>query len=111
VSDQAAIFDSVLHVRDPFIVFNSANLFNPIGDPNTRVVIFVANLPGTSVVVNVVDSNGNSFDITAEDVHQFTEFQFNQVAFRLPSGLASGTCRIRVFSQGLVSNTATFRIL
>jgi hypothetical protein len=75
------------------------------------VVIFVLNLTGAPVVVNVLDSNNNSFDIAPSDVHQFTDFPFQQVTFRLPNGLAPGTCRVRVFSQSLVSNTATFRML
>ena len=112
--DQAAIFDSILHIRDPFLLVNTANLFNPVSDQNTRVVIFVANLPGTStsgVIINLIDGSNKSFEISPFDVHEFTDFPFNQVTFRLPNGLASGTCRVRVFSNSLVSNTATFRIL
>ena len=115
VADQAAIFDSVLHIRDPLLVFNSTNFFNPVGDPNARAVIFVANLqdasPPPPMVVNLVDSSNKSFDITPESVNGFTEFPFDQITFRLPSGLASGTVKVRVFSQSLISNTATFRIL
>ena len=110
VADQAAIFDSILHIRDPFPVINTANLFNPIGDQNTRVVIFVANLPTTGVTVNLVDSSNNSFDISPQDVHEFTDLQFSQITFRLPNGLANGTCRVKVFSPTTVSNIATFRI-
>lgn len=110
-ADQAAIFDSILHIRDPFLVFNSANLFLPAGDQNTRVVIFVANLPSSTLTVNLLDGSNQSFDIAPIDVHQFTEFPFQQVTFRLPNGLSSGTCRVKVISQNQVSNTATFRIL
>ena len=111
VADQAAIFDSILHVRDPFLVFNSANLFLPQGDTNTRVVIFVANLPSQTLTVNLLDSNNTSFDLAPIDVHEFTDLQFSQVTFRLPNGLASGTVRVKVISQSVASNTATFRIL
>ena len=110
-ADQAAIFDSILHIRDPFLVFNSSNLFLPVGDTNTRVVIFVANLPSQTLTVNLLDNNNNSFDITPIDVHEFTDLQFSQVTFRLPNGLSSGTCRVKVISQSVASNTATFRIL
>lgn len=112
--DQAAIFDSILHIRDPFLLVNTADLFLPVSDQNTRVVIFVANLPGSSTsgkVVNLIDGSNNSYEITPIDVHEYTEFPFSQVTFRLPNGLSSGTCRIRMFSNSFVSNTATFRIL
>ena len=112
--DQAAIFDSILHLRDPFLLVNSANLFFPGSDKNTRVVIFAANLPESfesGVIVNLIDGSNKSFEITPIDVHQFTEFSFSQVTFRLPDGLSSGTCRVKVFSRSLVSNTATFRML
>jgi hypothetical protein len=114
VSDQAAVFDSILHLRDPFQLVNTANLFNPVSDQNTRVVIFAQNLPETfesGTIINLIDSSNKSFEIAPIDVHQFTEFSFSQITFRLPNGLSSGTCRVRVFSRSLVSNTATFRIL
>lgn len=111
VADQAAVFDSILWVRDPFLIVNPGNLLNPAADPNTRVVIFVTNLsPDVATVVNLVDSNGGPHDITPSDVHGFTNFDFTQVTFRLPSGLPAGRCSIKVISQGLTSNTATFRI-
>ena len=111
VADQAAVFDSILWVRDPFLIVNPGNLLMPAGDQNTRVAIFVTNLsPGAGVVVNLVDSNGGSHDITPIDVHGFTDFDFTQVTFRLPSGLPAGRCSIKVISQNLTSNTATFRI-
>ena len=110
-ADQAAILDSTLQVRDPFPIVNTVNPFNSLADPNTRVVIFVANLSGAAVTVNLVDSSNNSFDIIPADVHEFTDLPFSQVTFRLPNGLAAGTCKVKVSSQGQVSNTATFRIL
>jgi hypothetical protein len=114
VSDQAAIFDSILHLRDPFLLVNTADLFLPAADQNTRVVIFAQNLPGSSasgVIINLVDSSNQSYEIAPIDVHDFTEFPFSQITFRLPSGLSSGTCKVRVLSRSLVSNTATFRML
>ncbi len=112
--DQAAAFDSILWIRDPFPVINSSNLLVPASDPNTRVAIFVANMPNVqpaAVVVNLIDSNNASFNITPVGVHEFTDLQFTQVTFRLPNGLAAGTCRVKVSTQTLTSNTATFRIL
>lgn len=112
--DQAAAFDSILWIRDPFPVINSGNLLVPTSDPNTRVAIFVANLPNvqaSAVTVNLIDSNNTSFNITPQDVHEFTDLQFTQVTFRLPNGIATGTCRVKVTTQSGTSNTATFRIL
>ena len=111
--DQATALDSIFHVRDPFPVISTSNLLLPAGDKNTRVVIFVASLPGaqaSSVVVNLLDANNQSFDVTPQDVTENTELQFSQITFRLPTGLATGTCRVKVVSQSLFSNTATFRI-
>jgi hypothetical protein len=113
-ADQAAVFDSILHLRDPFLLVNPADLFLPVADQNTRVVIFAQNLPETlesGVIINLIDSSNQSFEIVPIDVHDFTEFPFSQITFRLPNGLSSGTCKVRVFSRSLVSNTATFRIL
>jgi hypothetical protein len=113
VADQASAMDSILFLRDPFLVFNNANVFNPTGDQNTRVLIFVRNLPNvpaSSVVVNLIDSGNNTFDITAQDVRAVPNRDFTQITFRLPSNLPVGTCRIKVVSQGMFSNTATIRI-
>jgi hypothetical protein len=113
-ADQAAIFDSILHLRDPFLLVNTADLFLPVSDQNTRVVIFAQNLPESlesGVIINLIDSNNQSFEIVPIDVHDFTDLPFSQITFRLPNGLSSGTCRVRVFSRSLVSNTATFRML
>jgi hypothetical protein len=112
-ADQATAFDSIFHVRDPFAVISTSNLLLPAADKNTRVVIFVAGLPSvpaSSVVVNLIDANIQSFDVTPQDVHENTELQFSQITFRLPSGLAVGTCKVKVISGSSFSNTATIRI-
>jgi hypothetical protein len=112
-ADQASAIDSILFTRDPFLIINTANLLNPTSDKNTRVLIFVRNLPNvpaSSVVVNLIDSGNNTQDITAQDVRAVPNQDFTQITFRLPSNLPAGTCRIKVVSQGLFSNTATFRI-
>jgi hypothetical protein len=114
-ADQAAAVDSILLVRDPFFVINEANPLNLVSDPNTRVIIFVSNLslltgePSSSVEVNLIDSNNQSYNIGAEDVRFVPGFNFTQVTFRLPN-LPAGECRIKVVARSLVSNTATFRI-
>jgi hypothetical protein len=111
VADQAAAFDSALWMRDPFLVVNPGNLIFPVSDRNTRVAIFVANMANvSSVTVNLIDSNNQSYDIPSQDVHFMTDFDFAQVTFRLPDNLPPGTCHVKVISQSLASNTATFRI-
>ncbi|HEY2971033.1 MAG TPA: hypothetical protein VGJ48_00845, partial [Pyrinomonadaceae bacterium] len=115
-ADQAAALDSILFVRDPFLVINSANLFNAGFDPNTRVLIFVTNLqllagePASSVVVNLIDSNNQTHNIPAQDVRSVPNSAFTQVTFRLPDSLPAGTCQIKVMTLSQVSNTATIRI-
>ena len=111
--DQAAAVDSILLIRDPFPVVNSANLINPVADPNTRLVIFVINMPivpASSVVVNLIDINNQSYNITPQDVRVISNSEFVQITFRLPNNLPVGTCQIKVIAQGQTTNTATFRI-
>ena len=112
-ADQASAVDSILYLRDPFLVLNSANVINPSSDRNTRVVILVRNLPNvpaSAVVVNLIDSSNNSRDLTTQDVRAVPNQDFTQITFRLPDNLPAGTCRIKVVAQGVFSNTATFRI-
>jgi hypothetical protein len=113
---QAAALDAILHVRDPFPVFNSSNLLNEGFDQNTRVVIFVTNLqlligePASAVVVNLVGSNGVSQNLPAETVSPMTSLGVTQVIFRLPNNLALGVCTIKVIAHGQTTNTGTIRI-
>lgn len=115
-SSQAAALDSMLFFRDPFPVVNGANMFNLGLDRNTRVIIFATNLqlsqgePSSSVVVNLVDSNNQNYDIAAEDVRPVPNLNFTQVVFRLPNNLSVGTCIIKVKAHGQVSNAGTIRI-
>ena len=111
--DQAPALDSVLLTRDPFLVVNSANVLKNPSDPNTRVMIFqrgLLNVAASSITVNLMDSNNQSYDIPAEDMRLVPSQDFTQIIFRLPSNLPAGTCRIKVVFQGLFSNTVTFRI-
>lgn len=113
---QAAAVDSMLFFRDPFPVVNGSNLLNLGIDRNTRVIIFATNLQLTqgetssSVVVNLIDSSGISYDIAAEDVRPVPNSNFTQVIFRLPNNLPIGTCTIKVKAHGQVSNAGTIRI-
>lgn len=114
--DQVAAMDSILFLRDPLPIVNGANLFNLGSDRNTRVIIFVTNLQlaqgetSATVVVNLIDSNSQVYDVAAEDVRPVPGFDFTQVVFRLPDSLAAGTCTIRVKAHGQVSNAGTLTI-
>lgn len=118
-ADQATALDSVLFVRDPFRVVNPLNLLNTSLNPNTSVSVFAENLtlaffePASTVAVNLMDSNGQSFTVLAEHIAPVTVSGLNltQVVFRLPNGLAAGTCIIKLTVHSKVSNSATFRIL
>ena len=116
VPNQAVAVDSSILLRDPFLIVNPAHPFTPEFDPNTRITIFVANLqltpgqPPSSVTVNLVDSNNQSYDTPAEDVRLVPGFTFVQVMFRLPSNLPAGSCTITVKTLNAVSNIGTIGI-
>lgn len=113
--DQAAALDTVFFVRDPFRVFNPANVLN---NSNTSVSVFAENLtlaffelPST-VEVHLTDSNNQNFLVSAEQIGTVSVSGLNltQVVFRLPNGLATGTCVIKLVVHNKVSNSATLRI-
>src|SRR5262249_57929176 len=66
--------------------------------------------PSSNVVVNLVDSSNQSFDVPAEDIRSVPNFDFVQVIFRLPNNLAVGTCIVKVKAHGQVTNSASIRI-
>jgi hypothetical protein len=114
IAGQAAALDSSLAIRDPFQVVNGSNVLNPGTDQNTRVTVLASNLlllpgdPASSIIVNLVDSNNQSYDVPAEDAR--TVSSFVQVTFRLPNGLAIGTCTVKIKAHGQVSNAGAIRI-
>ncbi|HXC71652.1 MAG TPA: NF038122 family metalloprotease [Pyrinomonadaceae bacterium] len=115
-ADQAAALEVLTLFRDPFSVLDGNNLLNSSTDHNTRVLVFVRNLqlgPGeqaSAVVVNLVGSNSQNYDVPAEDVRAVTGADFVQVSFRLPDSLAPGTCTIRIKAHAQISNAGTIRI-
>ena len=109
--NQAAVLDSLLLTRDPFRVQNTAQWWTPGANTNTRVVLFAANLGSGSVVVNLVDAQNANFDVPAEDVRPVANSDFSQITFSLPSGLAVGTCTVKIKVGSQVSNAGTFRIV
>jgi len=117
VQPQAAAFDAWLFVRDPFRVKSSADWFNPLfTDRNTRVITFAENLQlnqgetASSVIVNLVDANNQSFDVPAEDVRAVPNVGLTQVLFRLPDNLAPGVCKVAIKAHAQTSNIGNIRI-
>jgi hypothetical protein len=113
ISNEVAAVDSVLSLSGPFPVVNAADLLNLQSDRNTRVMIFVLNLPAIqspSVIVNLVDSNNQSHDIPAEDVRPVQGTDLAQIVFRLPNNLPVGVCFVRVRALGQTTNAGVIRI-
>jgi phosphatidylserine/phosphatidylglycerophosphate/cardiolipin synthase-like enzyme len=114
--DQLASVEATLLTRDPFPVLNGAYLFSAASDRNTRVIVMVRNLIlaqgelPSSVLVNLVDANSQTYDVPAESVRQMTSTDLVQVSFALPSNLAAGTCIVKIKAHGQTSNTGTMRI-
>jgi hypothetical protein len=115
---QAAAFDSLLLLRDPFRVRTLANWWlSPLPDQNTRLIIFAEDLQlnegesASAVIVNLVDSSNQNFDVAAEDVRVITSVGFTQILFRLPDTLAPGVCKVTIKAHGHTSNQGTIRIV
>src|SRR6185295_9405836 len=112
---QLVAFDSILFLRDPFRVRSIAGWYY-LPDPNTRLMILAAGLqlnagePASAVVVNLIDSNNQSFDVPAEDVRALATSGFTQVVFRLPDGLAPGVCKVAIKAHSQTSNIGDITI-
>ncbi|HEX8492463.1 MAG TPA: choice-of-anchor B family protein [Pyrinomonadaceae bacterium] len=117
-ANQAVALDSILFLRDPFPIVNAANLLFKGTDHNTRVVVFVNNLQlaqgetpsSSSVIVSLISSNNQPYNVTAEKVRLVPAFSFAQVVFRLPDNLSPGTYTLKVKAHGQESNSGTIRI-
>ncbi len=114
--NQAAALDAFLLLRDPFHVQSVANWWNFGPDRNTRVMVFVANMSlnqgetASVVVVNLIGSNSQSYDVPAEDVRINSVTGFAQVTFRLPDTLSAGSSIVTVKAHGHFSNSGILRI-
>jgi hypothetical protein len=114
-NDQAVAVNLLL-MRDPFDPANIAEWLNAGGDRNTRLILFVGNLqlaqnePASTVVVRLVDSTNQVFDVAAEDVRLVPNFTFTQVTFRIPDNIASGKCLVTVKAHGQASNSGAIQI-
>jgi hypothetical protein len=110
-SNQAAAFDSICLLRDPFHLVSRYPWWAPANDQNTRVTIFVSNVAAaTPVTINLLDARGQTFSLAAEYVLEVPGNGFSQVTFRLPDSLAPGPCNITVSTSGGLSNSASFRV-
>jgi hypothetical protein len=115
-AQQAAAFDSLLFIRDPFHVKRIAGWFNFPAGENTFLVIFAQNLrlnqgeTSSNVIVNLIDGNNQNFDVPASDIRAVPNVDLTQVVFRLPDALASGTCKVTIKAHGQTSNMGTIRI-
>ncbi len=115
--NHAAGLDSITFLRDPFPVLNQTNL-NLGPDRNTRVLIFVRNLQlasndtAAAVMVTLVDSNNQRYDVVAENLwfYSNSDLQFSHISFRLPDTLAPGACQIQIKVHGEISNIGFIQI-
>jgi hypothetical protein len=112
VANAVAAVDSLLLLRGPFPVLTVADWLNLGSDRNTRVVVFVLDLPAQppSVIVHLVDSNNKGYDVVAEDVRPVIGTGLTQIVFRLPSDLPAGFCSMWVTAAGHTTNTGVIRI-
>jgi hypothetical protein len=114
IPNQVLALDATSLLRDPFPVISPLT-WSYKSDLNTRLTIFLKNFQPVSgelpsaVVVNLVGSNNQSFDVPAEDVRPFPNTDLTQVTFRLPNNLAIGTCVIKV-THNTTTNSGTLRI-
>jgi hypothetical protein len=116
LNNQAAALDLMLLLRDPFPMINDAyGLFHE-PDRTTRVMVFVRNLElaagevPSSVIVKLIDSNGQSSEIAAADLRPLAGSDLAQLFFRLPDNLVPGICTIRVQAHSTVSNSGKLTI-
>ncbi|MEN3327940.1 MAG: hypothetical protein V7638_2747 [Acidobacteriota bacterium] len=115
-AQQAAALESLLFTRDSFRVKSIASWPTLPPNQNTRVMIFAQNLrlnqgeTAADVIVNLVDSSNQSFDVPAADVRALSNTDLTQVVFTLPDALAPGTCNVKIKLHGQSSNIGTIRI-
>lgn len=114
--NQIAALDASLLLRDPFPTANAVWYFNNSITPNTRITVFVKDLPlepGQSpFAINFIltDANGITHIMFAVDYRPVANTDVVQVTFPLPLNLPPGTCQLRLSANGWASNTGTFRV-
>jgi len=65
----------------------------------------------SAVIVRIVASNSQVFDVQAQDVRSIPGTDLTQVVIRLPNNLVAGTCTVSIRAHTRVSNTGTIRIV
>jgi len=114
IPNQVLALDATTLLRDPFAV-TSPYFWLYSSDPSTRLTIFVQHFqpePGelpSAVVVNLVGSNNQSFDVPAQDVRALAGTDLTQITFKLPN-LPIGTCVVKVKAHNATTNSGTLRI-
>jgi len=107
---------NLLLMRDPFDVTNTSEWLNAGADRNTRLILFAGNLTlaqgetASSVVVRLVDSAQQVFELPSEDVRTVPNQTFAQVTFSLPDNVASGSCVVTIRAHGQASNSGSLNI-
>ena len=111
--NQAAALDAILAVRDPFSLL-LPEWASPGVVQNTRVMLFAQNLqlnPGElpgAVLVRLFASNGQVFQVSAEDVRPLRNSEFTQVIIRLPNNFPAGTTTAFILAHSRQRNSGTF---
>jgi endonuclease/exonuclease/phosphatase family metal-dependent hydrolase len=108
-SSRAVALHSVLFSKEPFTVRTPVNLSS---DQHTRIVLFAMNvdlLPGetpAAITMRAVDSRGQSYDLTVEQVTKFAGLDLLTVlTVRLPDDATlSGDLSVNATLRGVVSN-------
>lgn len=113
--DQAIAIDSILFLRGPFPVLSYATWFDMGSDRNTRVLVFSNVLLNSgqdpaNIVVRLVASDGQVYEIGAEAVSRIFGTPLSQIRFRLPDGIAAASCLIMLRAHSQNSNVGSFRI-
>jgi len=107
---------NLLLMRDPFDTENTAEWLNAGADRNTRLILFVGNLQlaqgetASSVIVRLIDSANQVFEVAAEDVRLVPNQTFTQVTFRIPDNIGTGSCVVAIKAHGQISNSGMIRI-
>ena len=107
---------NLLLMRDPFDVLNTMDWLNVGTDRNTRLILFAANLQlaqgetASAVTVSLTDSATHNFDVVAEDVRAVPAVNLTQITFRIPDGIASGSCTVKITAHAQTSNSGVIRI-
>jgi uncharacterized protein (TIGR03437 family) len=108
-SDRALALDSVMMLRDPFVISSPLNFHQ---DQRTRLMLFSANLvltPGdtvSNVFAEAEDTQHRNYPLTVEFVGKMPQYDsLTQIVVRLPDQLGNTSALwLRIQYRGTVSN-------